>query len=74
MKGYSLRVGCRDKHSSLLGKSVNYGRHKFFDTGPCFISFQIFTQKTTKQRCLFASKLFTSRQNIPLQKVFKKLL
>ena len=25
----------RDKHSSLLGKSVNYGRNKFYDTGPC---------------------------------------
>jgi hypothetical protein len=24
----------RDKHSSLLRKSVNYGRNKFYDTGP----------------------------------------
>ncbi len=26
----------RDKHSSLLGKSVNYGRNEFYRTGPCF--------------------------------------
>ncbi len=24
----------RDKHSSLLKKSVNYSRNKFYDTGP----------------------------------------
>jgi hypothetical protein len=24
----------RDKHSSLLRKSVNYGRKKFYSTGP----------------------------------------
>jgi hypothetical protein len=24
----------RDKHSSLLRKSVNYGRNKFYSTGP----------------------------------------
>ena len=26
----------RDKHSGLLLKSVNYGRNKFYDTGPRF--------------------------------------
>ncbi len=28
--------GSMDKHSSLLRKSVNYGRNMFFDTGPRF--------------------------------------
>ncbi len=26
----------RDKHSSLIRKSVNYGRYKFYDAGPWF--------------------------------------
>jgi len=34
-KQYSrLKSLARDKHSSLLRKSVNYGRKKFYSTGP----------------------------------------
>ncbi len=30
------KVGARDKRSSLLRKSVNYGRNKFYSTVPWF--------------------------------------
>jgi hypothetical protein len=33
-----LERAVRDKHSRLLRKSVNYGRNKFYDTGPRSIS------------------------------------
>jgi hypothetical protein len=37
-----LERRARDKHSSLLRKSVNYGRTKFYNIGPrpqCYITF-----------------------------------
>ncbi len=33
----------RDKHFSLLRKSVNYGRNKFYDTGPWGLYYGTFT-------------------------------
>jgi hypothetical protein len=30
-----------DKYSSLLRKSVNYGRKKFYSAGPCLLSLSV---------------------------------
>jgi hypothetical protein len=44
----------RDKHSSLLLKSVNYGRNKFYSTGPWDWPRKTFYDRITK---LFLRKL-----------------
>jgi hypothetical protein len=36
----------RDKHSSLLRKFVNYGRNKFYDTGPAHKCWNVNDEKT----------------------------
>ena len=40
----NIRLGleelAKDKHSSLLRKFVNYGRKKFYNTGPLSLRFQ----------------------------------
>jgi hypothetical protein len=43
----------RDKHSSLLQKSVNYGRKKFYGKGPCLSG----TSKITTVITLFGSRV-----------------
>ncbi len=43
----------REKHSSLLRKSVNCGCNKFYDTGPTSLFNIYFMAMVSSQTCLF---------------------
>jgi hypothetical protein len=64
----------RDKHSSLLRKSVNYDRKKFYSTGPWGFCYKTFTEVTNNEVLAIASQfqpslIFVAGQGKPFQMV-----
>jgi hypothetical protein len=59
------KARARGKHSSLLRKSVNYGRKKFYNTGPWGLNYKTLRISNLRENVRFRNKLMTlARANI----------